>query len=258
MKKNLYLITLLFSISIISCLVTSCGNAKKLAYFNNIKHDSVAVIQRENLQTVIVKNDILNINISTLDEVTTRQLNSSSVGGGVGDNSRGYLVDDNGVIKLPLLGNIKAEGLTKNQLSEYISNALIEKKLAKEPIVTVRIESFKVTVMGEVSRPGNIPVPTERITLPEALAAAGDLTVYGRRDDILLIREKDGKRIYKHIDLNQGKIFDNDIYNLQNQDIIYVSPTQNRAGSIDRSGQLISIVASVVSLVIVIYAQFIK
>ena len=258
MKKNLYLFTLLFSISVITCLLSSCGNARKLAYFNNITHDSVASIHKVNLQTIINKNDILDINISTLDEITTRQLNASSIGGGLSENSRGYLVDDNGVVKLPLLGIIKAEGLTKYQLADYITKALVEKQLAKEPIVTVRIVSFKITVLGEVTRPGNIPVPTERITLPEALAAAGDLTVYGKRDDILLIREKDGQRIMKHIDLNKGQIFDADIYNLQNQDILYVSPTQNRAGSIDRSGQVISIVASVISLAIVLYVQFIK
>lgn len=256
MKKNLYPVAPLLIISVIACLLSSCGNARKLAYFNNIKRDSIANIHQQDLQTIINKNDILDINISTLDDVTMRQLNSSSISNGVGE--RGYLVDDNGVIKLPLLGVIKAEGLTKNQLSEYITKELLDKKIAKEPVVTVRIQSFSVTVLGEVTKPGNVPVPTERITLPEALAAAGDLTPYGKRDNVLLIREKDGKRIYKRIDLNEGKIFDADIYNLQNQDIIYVSPTQNRAGSVDRSGQTVSIIASVVSLAIVIYVQFIK
>jgi polysaccharide export outer membrane protein len=257
MKKNIYVITLLFSISIITCLLSSCGNTKKLAYFNNIQHDSVAEIQKQNLETVISKNDILQINISTLDDVTNRQLNAPNAGAS-GGATNGYLVDESGVVKLPFIGTVKAEGSTKKQLSERITDELLTRKLAKEPIVTVRIENYKVTVLGEVNHPGNIPVPNEKMTLPEALAAAGDLTAYGKRDDILLIREVGNKRIYKHIDLNKGQIFDSDIYNLQNQDLIYVSPTPNKAASIDRSPQLLSLVLSGLSIIIIIYTQFIK
>jgi polysaccharide export outer membrane protein len=139
-----------------------------------------------------------------------------------------------------------------------ISETILAKKYAKEPIVTVRILNYKVTVLGEVARPGVIPVPNERITLPEALGTAGDLTAYGKRHNVLLIREVNGQRIYKRFSLNQDQMFDKDIYNLQNQDIIYVEPNNARAASADRSTQLIPIGLSAISLLITIYVLFFK
>jgi polysaccharide export outer membrane protein len=163
-----------------------------------------------------------------------------------------------GSIKLPLIGLVKAEGLTKIQLANSITETLLSKQIAKTPIVNVRIVNFKVTILGEVSRPGVIPVPNERMTLPEALASAGDLTAFGKRDNVLLIREVDGKRITRRFSLNQSQLFDKDIYNLQNQDIIYVEPNSARAAAADRTTQLIPYFFSAASLLIVIYLQFIK
>ncbi|MFD0750759.1 polysaccharide biosynthesis/export family protein [Mucilaginibacter calamicampi] len=253
MKLKFHLFSFIVITMFLGSLLSSCISGKQLAYFNNIKNDSVSTIEPTNFQTVISKNDILQIDISTPDPVTTARFNTT------GTNGRTeYLVDETGVIKLPYVGAIKAEGLNKKQLADFITNALVKGEYAKEPVVSVRVINYFVTVLGEVVRPGNVPVPNERITLPEALAAAGDLTAYGRRNDVLLVREANGKRIYKHIDLNKGQMFDPDVYNLQNQDKIYVSPSRNRAASVDRTGQLVSIVASVVSLVLVVYVQFIK
>jgi polysaccharide biosynthesis/export protein len=196
-----------------------------------------------------------------LDENTTRALNAAvanNSGGVVPGTISGYLVDDSGLIKLPLLGAIKAEGYTKKQLEQLITNLLLEKQLAKDPVVVVRIASYKISVIGEVSRPGLISVPNERITLPEALAQAGDLTPYGRRDSVLLIREENGKRIFKRFSLNKGEMFNPDIYNLRNQDILYVSPSKDRAESTDRSLQYVSVGLSIVSLAIVVYLQVLK
>jgi polysaccharide export outer membrane protein len=258
MKKTICFITILFSAAFILCSLNSCVNSKKLAYFNNLKRDSVAKIQVQNLQTTIKKNDILQVYISTPDDITNKQLNVSATVGLTTGTSTGVLVDEDGIIQMPVLGSIKAEGLTKKQLSDLITKKLTDGQIAKNPIVSVRIQNYRITVIGEVNHPGVVQVPSERITLPEALASAGDLTVYGRRNDILLIRETDGERITRHIDLNNGKIFDPEVYNLQNQDIIYVSPINSKAGVIDRSPQLVSLVVTAVSLIIVIYVQFIK
>ncbi|RWY48075.1 polysaccharide biosynthesis/export family protein [Mucilaginibacter gilvus] len=258
MKKNYstFLAILLTFLAISS--LNSCVNAKKLAYFTNLQKDSTATIDEQRLQTKINVSDILQINISTPDAITTAILNSSTaINTGQGGVS-GYLVDETGSIKLPLIGSVKAEGLTKIQLASSITETLLSKQLAKVPIVNVRIVNFKVTILGEVSRPGVIPVPNERITLPEALASAGDLTAYGKRDNVLLIREVDGKRITKRFSLNQSQLFDKDIYNLQNQDIVYVEPNSAKAASADRTTQLIPYFFSAASLLIVIYLQFIK
>jgi polysaccharide export outer membrane protein len=253
MKQKVYVFNLIAATIFLGSLLSSCISSKQLAYFNNIKKDSVSTIQPANIQTVISRNDILQIEISTPDPVTTARFNSA---GAIGRTE--YLVDESGVIKLPYLGPVKAEGLNKKQLADFITNGLVKGEYAKDAIVSVRVINFKITMLGEVARPGNINVPNEKITLPEALASAGDLTAYGRRSDVLLIRETTGERIFKHIDLNKGQMFDPEVYNLQNQDIIYVYPTRNRAASVDRTGQLVSIIASVVSLAIVVYVQFIK
>jgi polysaccharide export outer membrane protein len=258
MKKNSYsFIAILLAFLALSCL-NSCVSSKKLAYFTNLQKDSTATIDEQRLQTKINVSDILQINISTPDPITTAILNSSTaINTGQGGVS-GYLVDETGSIKLPLIGLVKAEGLTKIQLANSITETLLSKQIAKTPIVNVRIVNFKVTILGEVSRPGVIPVPNERMTLPEALASAGDLTSYGKRDNVLLIREVDGKRITKRFSLNQSQLFDKDIYNLQNQDIIYVEPNSARAAAADRTTQLIPYFFSAASLLIVIYLQFIK
>jgi polysaccharide export outer membrane protein len=261
MKKNTTysLVTFLFAIVLLSSL-NSCVTAKKLTYFNNIVRDSTSVIQINKLETVIANNDLLSINISTPDAATTSILNSqfaineSQAQGGVS----GYLVDEKGVIKIPLIGTIKAAGLTKSQLAASITSTLLSKKVAIDPIVNVRLINFKVTVLGEVTRPGVFPAPNERMTLPEALGLAGDLSPYGKRNNVLLIREIGGKRIYKRFSLNKDQLFDPEIYNLQNQDIIYVEPNDARAAAGDRTTQLLPIFFSAASLLLVIYTQFIR
>lgn len=259
MKKNARPLYSLFFLIGIALLFASCVNERKLVYFNSIRKDSVVFVQAQALQTVIAKNDILQININTPDEATNHLLNdqlltSTGVTGGI----NGYLVDEDGIVKIPQLGAVKAAGLTKNQLSSLVANDLLKKQLAKDPIVTVRIVNYRITVMGEVNRPGVIPVPNERITLPEALGQAGDLNPYANRDSLLLIRENNGKRIFKRFSMRTDQIFDKDIYNLQNQDIIYVASSKVRAESNDRSVQYISLGMSGVSLLVVLYLQLFK
>lgn len=254
MKKNILLCFSLISV----ILISSCGDAKKLAYFNNITRDSTSKVEIQSLQTKISRNDILQINISTLDEATNRIFNAVNSTSSSSSATNGYLVDDTGIIKIPLIGPVKAEGLTKIQLSSLIAETILAKKYAKEPIVTVRILNYKITVLGEVGRPGSIAVPNERLTLPEALGAAGDLTPYAKRKNVLLIRQVNGERIFKRFSLNNDQMLDKDIYNLQNQDIIYVEPTNARAAQADRSTQLLPVAFSVISLLLVLYTQFIR
>ena len=258
-RAIIYLLTLILGFIFLNSL-NSCVSTKDLAYFNNIKKDSIAQIQLQSIETIISKNDVLQINISTLDPVTTAIFNSTgTVNAGVSSTSGvtgGYLVDETGVVKIPLIGTIKAAGLTKRELAGKITDNILSKKLAIDPIVTVRIINYKITVLGEVARPGVITVPNEKITLPEALGQAGDLTIYGKRDNVLLIREVGGVRTMKRINLNNDNLFNKDVYNLQNEDIIYVEPNKSRALSSDFTTQLLPIGVSLVSLIIIIYTQF--
>jgi polysaccharide export outer membrane protein len=238
-------------------IISSCASTKQLTYFRNITHDTVTNIQPQALQTVIDKNDILKVAITTQDEETTRLLNSSNfISESTGNNSigllSGILVDESGTIQIPLIGTIKASGLTKNQLAVTIADKLSSMKFAIDPIVSVRIINYKITVLGEVNKPGVIPIPNEEVTLPQALGFAGDLTPYGRRDNVLLIREIGGKRVLKRFSLNDDQMFNKDFYYLQNQDIIYVEPNKAKAGLSDRTTQLLPIFLSALSLVTLI------
>ncbi|WP_374951406.1 polysaccharide biosynthesis/export family protein [Mucilaginibacter sp.] len=261
MRKHTTPLFLLSLFAIISLLfLGSCSSSKRLIYFSNVKNDTTTAIPVNRLETLIAKNDILTINISTPDATVTTMLNSqfalseSPANGGVS----GYLVDDKGQIKIPLLGIFQAANLTKSQLSADIVKAILAKKVAIDPIVNIRIVNFKITVLGEVTRPGVFTAPNERMTLPEALGLSGDLTTYGKRDNVLLIREVEGKRTYKRFSLNKDQMFNPEIYNLQNQDIIYVEPNSARAALGDRFSQLFPIIFSALSLIIVVYAQFIR
>ncbi|ASU36719.1 polysaccharide biosynthesis/export family protein [Mucilaginibacter xinganensis] len=255
-------LSLLFIGYIILSTLNSCVNSKKLVYFNNIPRDTTIQIKATPKLFKINKNDLLQITIISLDVQAMAVLNAangssaasaaSSGGGSAGGPISGYLVDENGTITLPLIGKIKANELSKEELATAITKELIDKKIALDPIVTVRILNYKITVLGEVARPGVIPVPNEKITLPEALGLAGDLTPYGKRDNVLLIRSSGDKLIYKRFSLNNDQMFDKDFYYLQNEDIVYVTPNNAKAGLTDRSTQVLPIALSALSVLTLI------
>ena len=165
----------------------------------------------------------------------------------------GYLVDNQGNINFPVVGKLHVAGLTKNQCEDMIKNKIAPYLAANEnPVVTVRMASYRVTITGEVKSPGVIPVSTEKISIIEALAQAGDLTIYGKRDNIILIREKaDGEKEYHRLNLNDANIINSPYYYLQQNDIIYVQPNtvQSQNSMIGNSTSLwFSLVGIVVSL----------
>ena len=170
----------------------------------------------------------------------------------------GYLVDKNGEIDFPILGKLQVAGLTRLELTELIKQKLIEEDLIKDPIVTVQFLNFKVSVMGEVSRPGSFTINSDRITLLEALSMAGDLTIYGRRDRVAVIRETDGKRTILFHDLRSSDIFLSPCYYLQQNDIVYVEPNKAKAGQREINSNTsmsvwlsaVSILATISSLIV--------
>jgi polysaccharide biosynthesis/export protein len=265
-KTGLYFPLFVF---IVILTMNSCVNSKKLAYFNNIPRDTTVQMQAIPKLFKINKNDLLQITIQSLDVQAMAAFNqtsaSASSGGTLpsasaasasgaqsGGTNTGYLVDEKGNITLPLLGIVKAEGLTKEELAEEIKKEFIDKKIILDPIVTIRVLNYKITILGEVNHPGVIPVPNEKITFPEALGLAGDLTVYGRRDNALLVRMVGDKLVYKRFSLNNDQIFDKDVYYLQNNDLIYIEGNKAKAGLSERSTQTIPIFLSALSLLAVI------
>lgn len=219
-------------------LLGSCSSGKDVPYFQNI--DEISLAESKGLYDAkIMPKDMLTITVSTTDPAAAAPFNLS-VGNTVGasgqlsnggGNLQGYLVDNDGNINFPVIGHMHVQGMTKSQCQDMIREKLLPYMAATEnPIVTVRMSSYRVTVTGEVNRPGVIPVSTEKMSIVEALAQAGDLTVYGKRDNIMLIREDEtGQKKMVRLNMNDANLINSPYYYLQQNDIIYVQPNSVKA-----------------------------
>lgn len=214
--------------------VASCSNTKKVLYFNT-PYDTSLLSYTLPVDPVVQKNDLLNIQVTSLSTEATAVFNlaNSPGGGGSGGtgSASGYLVHTDGYIQMPLLGRVKAAGLTLNQLRADITNLLLQKKILIDPIVSVRFVNLRIFVLGEVSRPGPIPFTTEQMSVIEAVGLAGDLPMTANKHNLLLIREENGRKIFRHLDLTSRDIFSSPYFYLKSNDIIYVEPTQAKVKS---------------------------
>jgi len=247
---------LYFISGIITMLVTgtSCVNQQKALYFAGQRDGSFTTPAAPRL--VIQTNDLLSISVSSLNPEASaifNQPNNASAGAtATTTTATGYLVDGDGNIQFPFLGSIKAAGLTKDELKNKITKDLVDKKLLVDPIIGVRFLNFKVTVLGEVAHPTVITVPSEKITLLEALGLAGDLTIYAQRDNVLVIREEDGKKITHRLNLNSTELFNSPYYYLKSNDVVYVEPSKAKVATTSRWQTWVPIVLSALSLGIIV------
>lgn len=210
----------------------------------------------------VQKDDLLQIYIFAQNTEVAKPFNMVAMMSDMGTSSSNpeqtaYLVDAKGCIDLPMLGQISVEGMTTLEIKEKISQELVSRNLIKEPVVTVRIQNFKVSVLGEVKNPGVVDVKGERITVLEALSKAGDLTIQGRRDHVAVIREVDGKRTVNYLDLKSKEIFDSPYYYLKQNDVVYVEPNngrtvQYRNNQVNNVGTWLSVLSSMLSVVTLI------
>jgi polysaccharide export outer membrane protein len=236
---------------------------KKTTYFNNLNDGEIK--SAETIASVIHKNDILSISVSSLNPEASSVFNApnlhptaSSLAVGSVSQLVGYLVNENGVIQFPVLGNVHADGLSIDEFSDSLTRMLSNKKLLIDPVISIRRLNFRVTVLGEVGHPGVIPVPNEQISILEALGLAGDLTIYGKRENVLLIREKEGEKIIRHIDLTSPDILASPFYYLKSNDVIYVEPNKNKVRSVSDSRQLLPIVFSALSFLAIVASLIIN
>lgn len=246
---------------------TSCTSTEKATYFLNINDTTVASGGGDDYDNIIPKNAILSIQVTSLNEDATKIFNinntfsiSSSSSAGGNTQYAGYLVNADGYIQIPLLGSIKAAGLTKKQLRENITKQLVDKKLLLDPIVTIRHLNFEVTVLGEVGKPTVVAVPSERMSLLKALGLAGDITVYGKRDNVMLIRETtDGKKMVRRINLNSPSfLVSSPYYYLQPNDVVYIQSDENRVASVSRKRVILPSILSATSIVALVVVTFIR
>jgi len=254
MKKNLF-----FYIPIFIILFSSCGSYKNIPYFQNLNHDTPSQEQVQNYSPLTIQPaDILGINVSSRNPESSAifNYNLNRVNGNNYDVSQdnpitGYLVDDKGNIHLPLIGDLKAAGLTTSELREKLSQLLLT--YYKDPVVNIRITNFKVSVFGDVLKPGIYTIQNERATITQALTLAGDLNITAKRN-ITLIREQDGKRNFIPIDLTSKDVFTSPYFYLKNNDEIYVQPDRTKYASVDRGYRITEIILSGLSIIAITLA----
>lgn len=239
----------------------SCTNTKKAVYFSDQKNGSFEAPAIPKL--VIQNNDLLSISVSSLNPEASAIFNQPNNAAANSNTTTtvaatGYLVDGEGNIQFPFLGAVKAAGLSKDELKDKLIKSLVDKKLLVDPIITVRFLNFKVTVLGEVAHPTVVTVPSERISLLEALGLAGDLTIYAQRDNVLVIRDEDGKKVTHRLNLNSTELFNSPYYYLKTNDVVYVEPNKSKVASTSRSVQWIPIVLSALSLGVIVVDRLTK
>jgi polysaccharide biosynthesis/export protein len=227
MKKLLFTIVVCAMI----LMMVGCTSSKQVAYWQNI--DSISLAASKGLYDAkIMPKDELTILVQTTDPLSSEPFNLRSTSQANSKNPvTTYLVDNDGMISFPIIGKIHVAGLTKTECEDLIKSK-IQPYLARteNPLVSVRMSSFHITVLGEVNRPGVIPVSTEKISVVEALAEAGDMTVYGKRNNILLLREdKTGEKHKVRLNMNDANIINSPYYYLQQNDVIYVEPHKVKA-----------------------------
>ena len=253
------LIGFLFSISL---LLTSCVTPKQLSYFqedgldeNNIRVDSLFasannVAIKEGLILTIRVNSITPPGVATPGSTTANPFEPILIPGQPINppNTTGYLVDEEGKLALPLIGVVQASGQTTAQLASLIRSKL--QPYLKEPTVTVTFTT-RISILGEVNRPGVFVLNNPAITLPEALGLAGDLTTYAQRENILVIRyiNESGKPSHQRLDLTKISVLKSPYYVLRSGDVVYVSPGKARAASVDRSYQIVPILLSSLTVI---------
>ena len=223
-------------------LLLSCGTYEKTVYLQDAGKETVTKIsnysgisiQPQDMLAIVVYSKTpelaLPFNLTTMSYLS---LEEKSLSVNQQDIS-GYVVDKNGEIDFPTLGKLKVEGLTREELATLIKNKLISENYINDPIVRVQFLNFRIFIGGEVVKPGMYEVTNDRITLLEAITMAGDLTIHGKRDNIKIIREKNGERKIYVVDLTKADLFNSPAYYLQQNDYIYVEPNQNKIKNANR------------------------
>lgn len=234
----------------------SCATKKEILYFQDVENLNLKEIETS-FEPIIEPNDILYITVSSIDEEVVRPFKRTigSEGAPVTNNIQlqGYLVDADGAIRFPVLGTLSVMGKTRGIVEEELKAKLSE--YITDVVVDVRIINFKITVIGEVRNPGVFRIQDERVTLPEAIALAGDLTIDGKRTEVTVIREENGVRKVSRIDYTSSDLFTSPYYFLKQNDIVYVEPSLKgvrKSGFIPDVPALLSLVTVVLSTVILL------
>ena len=217
---------LLASLALLIC--SSCVSRKKIAYFQDLNSLETASTGIDLKNIKIQAGDILNIVVSAPELQAAQPFNNftptpgGQISGGANAERLPYLVSENGEIDFPVLGEIKVTGLTGKELEKELKKSL--QRYLQDPVVTVRVENFQITVLGEVRNPGTFEIKNDDISLPKALGLAGDITLSGKRENILIVREENGVKTHAYLNLTKADVINSPFYYLKQDDVIYVEP----------------------------------
>lgn len=235
-------------LSVMLLLIASCSSPKKVIYFKEgVKNEDTVVSVQDVLPVPEIRiqpDDILSINVTSISSISDQNPDPVAIfneggtrysltpmaggtGGAVGGvQTNGFIVDELGQIDFPVVGKIKLGGLTMREAKELLTARL--KDYVKDPVVEARIINYRVTILGEVGRPGPVIAPNHKLNIVEAIAAAGEIPVTGRKDNVLVIRQKGDQREFARLNLNSKDVFKDPYFNLMQNDIVYVEPSRIR------------------------------
>ncbi|MEJ5961323.1 polysaccharide biosynthesis/export family protein [Pedobacter immunditicola] len=248
-------------------IFSSCGTTKNVPYFQDISLAEQSVLGNTTVFTEpkIQPDDIVSISIFTIDPTTSMVVNQvgtqavNSSGGQVSalaatQATAGFLVDKNGEIDLSVVGRVKIAGLTTFEARDVLKEKA--SIVYKNPNVQVRFANFKVTVLGEVGRPATYTIPNEKVSVLDALGLAGDLTIFGRRENVLLIRDNNGKKEFARLNLNSTEMFTSQYFFLRQNDVLYVEPNKGKAASLNQARtQTFAVIGSALSVLVVLFTR---
>lgn len=242
---------LFFAIFLLGLMASSCGSRRDIIYFQDIEKYSFYAKDESKYQLRIVPNDNLLITVSSPNPVAAEPFNTINLSNSytTGLEWKGFLVNERGEINFPVIGVVTIGGLTKieaekllvDRISYYIDN----------PVVNIRFMNYKISILGEVNRPGTYTISDEKISLPKAISLAGDLTIYGKRQKVRIYRMENGEKKFYTVDLTSPTVFYSPYYYLQQNDIVYVEPNKARAGA-STYNQSLPLVFSAVSILVTV------
>lgn len=247
MLKQNRRVGLMFSFLTISILLlSSCASKKEVVYFQNTGSFET-LVDKNSFTPKFKVDDLVSIHVSTLNAEASAPFNlfRGASEGGIRAEQVDYLIDREGEIDFPVIGKLKISGLSAEEVRNLLRDKLSE--YLKDPIINIRLKNFTVTILGEVRRPGTYPVNGERITILEALGMAGDLTVKGVRENVMVIRDFDGTKVYTRVDLTRKEAMSSPVYYLTQNDVVYIEPNKSAitASSLDNRASIAVTIASI-------------
>ena len=248
----------------------SCSTPKGISYFQDLQPGVTELTITDPVEIKVGPKDKLSILVNAQDPKLTNMFNlpilSQQIGLETTSNTTrgvsGYTVDNNGYINFPVLGQVKVEGMTREQIAAYLTDQIKEKELIKDPVVTVEFMNLGVSVLGEVNKPGRISINRDNMTILDALSEAGDLTIFGTREKVLVLRQENGhQKIYKINLCSADQIYSSPVYYLQQNDVVYVIPNDTKSrqstvnGNTVRSTSFWISLASLITSIAVLIAK---